>query len=84
VRSVLGSWSSKGHDTIVTRALAFRAQPALRDPDEGVEPVERTHESGDELKECITARDVRQLVPKHNPAVSLRPIERVFGQQNYR
>jgi hypothetical protein len=83
VRRVLGWRSAERHDGVVARALAFSAKPALRHPDERMEPVEGAHESGNELSEGVVPRDVRELVTQHDATVRLGPIECVFGDKNY-
>src|SRR5262245_45650685 len=49
LRCVVRSPHSKMQHVVIAGALAFVSQPAAGDPDQRVEPVDCTHDTGDDL-----------------------------------
>src|SRR2546429_562279 len=84
MRSVLRGRSSEGHDTVIAGTFALGAEPTLRHPHQRVEPVKCAHETAEQLRERIRARDVSELVSQYDTAMLLGPIDRILREQNDR
>src|SRR5436190_583748 len=84
MRRVFGSRSAKRDDRVIARTLAFRTQPPFGCPNQGMKPVQRAGQPRDELCRRVTTRDVRELVTKHDSAMILGPVQRIFRQKNDR
>ena len=73
---VFGCPRAGAQDEVVARTLALVAKPARRDPGEGMEPVERARDPGDQVCGEVAAPDVCQLVEEDGFAALLGPLDR--------
>jgi hypothetical protein len=81
MRRVLGCRRAERDHIVVARTLALGAQPTLRDPGKGGN-LRGANQSGRELRERVTARNVSEPRGADDLPVCLRPLERVFRQKN--
>jgi len=73
----------KPHHVVIARALAFVAQRSARYPYERVEPVERSHDPGEQVDSRIAATDVRQLVAEDDANSIAGPIRCPARQEDF-
>src|SRR6185369_8760501 len=81
---VLLRWYAFGDHLVVARALRLAAQPAARDPHQGIEPERGAQDFRRYLYKPVVARDVGELVPEHGTEARFRPVSRVGGKQDTR
>ena len=67
---------------IVTGAFTLDSQPARRDPDQRVTPIDGADDSGDELGEAVAPPDVRQLVKQDDTQTFGGPIRGTGWHEN--
>jgi hypothetical protein len=58
---------------VVARVLTLDSEARCRAPDERMRPIERTRHGGEQLRETVTPRDVRELMKEHRLALIRRP-----------
>ena len=74
MRSVVGRRDARFEDQIVAGLLAFLAQSAMANPDDRVEPVHGAKHAGRDQHRPVSARDVSDLVTKHDLDPITRPV----------
>ena len=81
---VLRRSGSERDDPLIARLLALDAQVCRRQPDQGMEPVDRTGGLRDDLEQPVAVPDVHELVPEHDPPALLGPARRRCRQKHDR
>ena len=71
-------------DRVIAGVSAFVTQPRARDPEQRVEPEDRTHELGGDLHCPIATPDMRQLVRQHDARARFVPCQRLRREQDNR
>ena len=81
---VFRAFHSQVQHSVVAGLLAFEAQTCARDPQERVEPVDRSHQLRRDLDDPISPPDVGELMTKDDAGAISGPVARRARQDHLR